>query len=683
MSRQSDRSLPQLSRCCLAAVALCLPLLGVGACDSSSEPSKGSGGAAGAGGGGGAAGAPFVCDLPEPGPNTYQEQREPCADRNPLRNAYFGDLHVHTRLSFDAYADETRAGPREAYRFAKGEPVQVPPLDANGEGTQTLQLSRPLDFAAVTDHAEFLGEVLACITPGAAGYDSETCVAYRVGGPAAVQLMATRLSLPSPNRRPELCGDDGKGCEALARDGWRSTIEAAEEAYDRSSACGFTALIGYEWTGATGVSNLHRNVIFKNDRVLDYPISYMETPTAQELWAQLDCACRRGLEGCEVLAIPHNSNLSNGKMFIPEYPGATDQAGERAQAALRGALEPLVEIFQHKGASECSLEQSQVFGAADELCQFEQFRAGEDCGDGVGSLGMIGSGCVSRYDFVRGALLAGLQEEERLGVNPLRLGIVASTDTHLGAAGAVEEDKYVGHTGGETRTEDRLKLINQPPSGVVSTPGGLVGVWAIENSRSALFDALARRETFGTSGPRITPRLFGGFGLSQGLCGQGDLVAQADATGVPMGGVLDSSMNPGGDAPSFVISVDADPAPGAAPLERVQIVKGWVDANGAPQVRVFDVAGSAGRGGADPNTCELQGSGDMNLCAVWQDPAFVASERAFYYVRALENPTCRWSWRQCLALPVAERPEACSDAGTAKLIQERAWTSPIWYSPAP
>src|SRR5690606_746033 len=148
------------------------------------------------------------------------------------------------------------------------------------------------------------------------------------------------------------------------------------------------------------------------------------------------------------------------------------------QAALRGALEPLVEIFQHKGASECSLEQSQVFGAADALCQFEQFRAGEDCGAGVGSVGMIGRGCVSRYDFVRGALLAGLQEEERLGVNPLRLGIVASTDTHLGAAGAVEEDKYVGHTGGETRTEDRLKLINQPPSGVVSTPGGLVGVWA-------------------------------------------------------------------------------------------------------------------------------------------------------------------------------------------------------------
>lgn len=677
---QSERSLPRVICCSLAAFVLCLPLASVGACSSSGgDGDSASGG--GSGGSAGVAGAPFVCDLPEPGPSTYQEQREPCADRNPLRNAYFGDLHVHTRLSFDAYADETRAGPREAYRFAKGEAIQVPPLDASGQGTQTLQLSRPLDFAAVTDHAEFLGEVLACLTPGAVGYDSQTCVAYRVGGPAAVQLMGTRLSNPAPNRRPELCGDDGEGCEALARDGWRSVIEAAEEAYDRSSACGFTAMIGYEWTGATGVSNLHRNVIFKNDRVLDYPISYMETPTAQELWAQLDCACRRGVEGCEVLAIPHNSNLSNGKLFIPEYPGATDEAGQRAQAALRGALEPLVEIFQHKGASECSLQQSQVYGAADELCQFEQFRTATDCGDGVGSLGMIGSGCVSRYDFVRGALLAGLKEEARLGINPLRLGIVAGTDTHLGAAGAVEEDKYVGHTGGETRPADRLRVISQPPSGIVSTPGGLMGVWATENTRSALFEALARRETFGTSGPRITPRLFGGFGLSQGLCGQSDLVAQADAAGVPMGGVLDSSMNPDGSAPSFVVSVDADPASGSAPLERVQIVKGWVDAAGTPQVRVFDVAGSAGRGGADAATCALQGSGDMSLCAVWQDPAFVASERAFYYVRALENPTCRWSWRQCLAMPAAERPEACADPSVAKLIQERAWTSPIWYSP--
>ncbi|MEZ4230984.1 MAG: DUF3604 domain-containing protein [Polyangiaceae bacterium] len=649
--------------------------LGPTACGSNADVTQGSGGAGGAGG------AAYVCELPERKPSSYVEDREPCADHDPLRSAYFGDLHVHTRLSFDAYADQTRVGPREAYRFAKGDPIRVAPLDSNGEGTQTLQLKRPLDFVAVTDHAEFLGEVLACITPGEPGYDTQFCQDYRVGGPAAVQNIAIPLSSPAPTRRKDVCGDDRKGCEQLARDGWRTLIDAAEEAYDKTSSCSFTALIGYEWTGATGVSNLHRNVIFKNDRVLDYPVTYMETPTAVELWARLDCECRRAIDGCEVLAIPHNSNLSNGKMFIPEYPGTNGIEQERAQAKLRGAMEPLVEIFQHKGSSECSYAQSSVYGELDDQCQFEQFREGMDCGDKTGALGMINGGCVSRYDFVRGALLTGLSEEQRLGTNPLQLGIIASTDTHLGAPGAVDEEQFLGHTGGETQLEDRLQVITQPPSGVISTPGGLVGVWSTENSRSAIFEALARRETFGTSGPRITPRFFGGFGLDMAACGKADWIATADAQGVPMGGSLERSMNPQGNAPSFIVSVDADPDPSAAPLERVQIVKGWVDAAGKSHVAVYDVAGQAGRGSLDLDSCEAGGEGDSNLCSAWVDPDFDPSLRAFYYVRALQNPTCRWSWLQCLGLPEAERPEACSDPSVTKQIQERAWTSPIWYEP--
>ncbi|MGE3669634.1 MAG: DUF3604 domain-containing protein [Polyangiaceae bacterium] len=653
----------------LGCVLLSVPT----ACGSNPEVTQGSGGSGGAAG--------YKCDLPEAKPSSYVESREPCADHNPLRNAYFGDLHVHTRLSFDAYADQTRVGPREAYRFAKGDAISVAPLDANGQGTQTLQLKRPLDFVAVTDHAEFLGEVLACITPGATGYDSEFCQNYRIGGPSAVQQIALPLSAPEPKRREDLCGADGNGCESLARDGWQTLIDAAEEAYDKTSSCSFSALIGYEWTGATGVSNLHRNVIFKNDRVLDYPVTYMETPKAQELWARLECECRRAIDGCEVLAIPHNSNLSNGKMFIPEYPGATSIEEERDQAKLRGAMEPLVEVFQHKGSSECSYAQSSNYGEVDEQCQFEQFREGMDCGETTGALGMINGGCVSRYDFVRGALLAGLSEEARLGTNPLRLGMISSTDTHLGAPGAVDEDQFLGHTGGETKLEDRLQKIIQPPSGVISTPGGLVGVWSTENSRSAIFEALARRETFGTSGPRITPRFFGGFGLDMAACGKADWVATADAQGVPMGATLDASMNPQGSAPSFIVSVDADPDSSAAPLERVQIVKGWVDADGKSHVAVYDVAGQAGRGTLNLDTCETGGEGDSNLCAAWVDPSFDPGVRAYYYVRALENPTCRWSWRQCLSLPEVERPEACSDPSVAKQIQERAWSSPIWYEP--
>lgn len=644
-----------------------------------SSAKGGGGNVGGAGGSGGE--APFVCPHPEPeNPTTYVEAREPCADKNPLRNPYFGDLHVHTVLSFDAWGDNVRVTPRQAYGFARGQSMELP-LSVTSTETRSFALDRPLDFAAVTDHAEFLGEVSVCTDPTHPDYDTQTCTDYRVPGAPGIQSLAQRLAQPNPNRPGELCGDEG--CEPRAKSAWEMVLAATEEAYDRTSACSFTSFVAYEYTAVTGTSNLHRNVIFKTDRAPELPVSYFEANTPTKLWEQLDCQCRRGLDGCEVLAIPHNPNFSNGKMFLPQYPGAEGLEAQASAAELRQRLEPLVEIMQHKGSSECLPQSPGILGAVDELCSFEQSRiVQQECGDGeVGNLGMINAGCYSKNDFVRGALLTGLEEKQRLGVNPFKLGIISSTDTHMGTPGAVSEESYPGHTGAEAATAGRLGDISQPPSGVIGNPGGLVGVWAVENSRPALFEALARRETFGTSGPRIVPRFFGGWGLPGDLCEGADGVAAADAAGVPMGGTLPARA---GDSavPSFYVAADRDSADATAQLERAQVIKGWIDASGQAQIQVYEVAGESTGASVDEATCERQGSGADSLCAVWTDPDFDPALPAYYYVRVLETPSCRWSWRQCLALPAAERPESCTDAGgLGRSQQERAWTSPIWYTP--
>jgi hypothetical protein len=644
----------------------------------------GEAGAAGEANGAGGEDGEFQCvpALPE-GPTDIPEEREVCADKNPLRNAYFGDLHVHTMLSFDAYADDVRLGPEDAYAFARGQSVMVPPLDSQGNGTQPLKLDRPLDFAAVTDHAEFLGEVIMCTTPGSAAYNSEFCTSYRTGGAKAIQMIALPLSFSRPSRSAEVCGEDGQGCVPTSKEGWSRIQKATEAAYDRSSACSFTSLHGYEWTGATGVSNLHRNVIFRDKYVPDYPVSYMEAPSEHQLWDRLECGCPKGLKGCQVLAIPHNSNLSNGKMFQTVYPGAMGETQEAEKAAFRRRMEPLVEIYQHKGTSECVNGLSGILGAPDELCDQEQQRkTAKDCGESVGSLGLVGGGCSASRDFVRGALLSGLQEQKRIGENPFRLGIIASTDTHMGTPGATDEGSWKGHTGFESTPEGRLTNQTQPPSGIQANPGGLVGVWAVENTRHALFDALARRETFGTSGTRIVPRLFGAWSLPADLCSSPTMIQQADTAGVPMGGIL-GAKPAAATAPVFSLSALRDPAANAAQLQRLQMVKGWVGTDNQAHIKVFDVAGSATNGASvDTTTCALVGTGSDSLCTQWQDPEFDPQAMAFYYLRVVENPSCRWSWRLCLSLPEAQRPASCSDDTVAKTIQELAWTSPIWYTPS-
>jgi len=595
-----------------------------------------------------------------------------CDAYDPARSVYWGDLHVHTAYSFDAWLHDVRIDPDQAYRFAQGEPVGLPPLDERGQPTQTVQIDRALDFAAVTDHAEFLAEVEACTTEGSAAYGSTLCVDYRANQNGALVTFGVQLGLPAPTRFEQICGEGGVDCEALAQEVWQRTIDAAEAHDDGGPACRFTTFVGYEWSGMQSLSNLHRNVVFRGTQVPPRPLSYYEAPSAQALWDALGQECLAGIPGCDVLAIPHNSNWSNGRLFRVEYPGAGSEA-EQAQA--RAAMEPLVEVFQHKGDSECINGVSGVLGEPDELCDFEKLRVPpfEDCGDGVGSNGMLGAGCVSRRDYLRGALLEGLREQVRIGANPFQLGFIASTDTHNGTPGAVAEGAYVGHVGREEGTA-LGRLTGEVPAGPRNGPGGLVAVWATENARDAIFDALRRRETYGTSGPRMTVRVFGGYGLPADLCERGDLVAVGDAEGVPMGGQLPAF--PGEGAPRMVVSALRDPQ--GLPLQRVQVIKGWIDDADEAHVTVFDAAGGDNGATVDPKTCEPQGEGADALCTVWSDPQFDPSRPAYYYVRVVENPRCRWSATDCQALG-AMAPAVCDELPTT--IQERAWTSPIWYTP--
>jgi hypothetical protein len=374
-------------------------------------------------------------------------------------------------------------------------------------------------------------------------------------------------------------------------------------------------------------------------------------------------------------------------MFFLDYQQEA-LAEQQRRAALRARVEPLVEIMQVKGDSECRNGMAGVVGS-DELCDFEKFRPDglEDCGDGTGEGALGGIGCISRRDFVRYALVEGLREEERIGVNPFKLGITAATDTHNASPGDTEEGSDDGaHGNGQIRPEQRLHSAAEIVAPARANPGGLFGVWAEENSRTSLFAAMKRRETFGTSGTRIRPRLFGGWSYAEELCDSDDVVRAAYEGGVAMGGDLPEPGPEPAAAPTFVATALRDAGTPSLPgtrLERIQIVKGWVGDDGEVHQAIYDAVGSAGDDeGVDPGTCEVDGSGRDSLCAVWRDPEFDPGRRAVYYARVLERPSCRWTARQCLAYADAEqKPSGCTDPAVPRTIRERAWTSPIWYTP--
>ena len=619
--------------------------------------------------------------------------RADCENRLAEKQALFGDLHVHTSVSMDANAMGTLATPEDAYRYATGGSIEVPSGDPE-TGMRSARIDRPLDFAAVTDHAEWMAEVSLCTTPGSATYSSTGCQIFR-GEDESWLARLLRLKgfrarigglLGLAGRRDDVCGDDDEICRAELGAVWRANQEAAESFYDRSEACSFTTFHAWEYSHSPYSTKVHRNIVLRNELSPELPISSLETPREMDLRRQLARLCNDTDTGCEAIAIPHNPNLSNGQMFKVEYADLP-LAEQRAQAALRARLEPIVEMMQIKGESECRDGMYGVVGAADELCGFEKARdMGQpelmDCGEEAEWGAQAGRGCTSRTDFVRYALLEGLREEDRIGVNPYPFGFIGSTDNHMATPGGVVEYD-VPYKFGATPTQ-LLSVGERKRGPAFWNPGGLAGVWAEENSRDAIFDALKRRETFATSGPRIIPRFFGGWDFDPSMCVGPGFATAGYARGVPMGGRL-AAGPAGGAAPSFAVSALADPGVSGHPgglLERIQIVKGWVDEEGLFHQEIFDVAGDP-QGGADVDldTCAPNGPGATALCAVWSDPDFDPSIDALYYARVVENPSCRWSTHLCLSLPEDERPDGCTSDRLPKVIQERAWTSPIWYSP--
>ncbi len=607
----------------------------------------------------------------------------------------FGDLHVHTALSNDAYSFGLRVGPDGAYRYAFGEPIGLPPHGPGGDATREVRIDRPLDFAAVTDHAEFLGEGVLCTDPDSEVYDTEFCAeAFRTaeGRPRALLL---RIFSPWSWRDSSVCGDDGARCARAAAGAWQEIVRAAEAWNDPAPACARTTFAAYEYSSHRLGSNLHRNVIFAGSAVPALPTSYLEANREWKLWEALDRDCIGAGTGCDALAIPHNSNLSGGRMFKVDYPGAWGLESKRARAALRVRMEPIVEIMQHKGDSECREGLPGVVGS-DELCGFEKFesemfveRTGSadpgECYEGPLADWLPHLTCLSRQSYVRGALIEGLRQEAELGVNPFKVGLMASTDTHNALAGGVDERTYPGHLGnGDATAERRTTWDGAVPGNARNNPGGLIGVWAEENSRASIFAAMRRREVFGTSGPRIVPRFFGGWVYRDDLCDDPGLVRRAYDRGLPMGSDL-PPRPAGAGAPVFLATALADPGTPDAPgglLQRIQVIKGWIGEDGAHHQRVFEVAGTPGSAAdVDLETCRPRGPGHARLCSIWRDPEFDPEVRAVYYARVVENPSCRYTAWQCLSLRDGRRPGGCDDPARAKLIQERAWTSPIWYTP--
>jgi len=612
-------------------------------------------------------------------------EREACAERTALRRPFFGDTHVHTGFSFDAWGQGTLAGPDDAYRYAKGHTIGMQPYDAEGHPQGQVKLRRPLDFAVVTDHSDLLGETRICGDPSLPGHDSLICRVVRRFPALGYALINGHVYSSEHPSRYSFCGEGGRLCLDAAQAPWRTTQAAAEAHYDRSAACRFTSFVGYEWTGMPGGQNIHRNVIFASEVAQDVPTTYIETPSAEGLWRALERECLEGKPGCDVIAIPHNSNVSNGLMWTTTRGDGGPITAADARRRMR--LERLVEITQHKGDSECRAGVVAGIGAGieDELCGFETVayarmqdmaRVPEDS-------------TIPPLVYVREVLGEGLVQGRRLGINPFQFGVIGSTDTHLATPGMVDEDQYVGHAAGTVSMRFGVPAYPDRPD---FNPGGLAVVWAEENSRPSLFAAMKRRETYGTSGPRMRVRFFGGWAYPNDLCSDPELVAKGYAQGVPMGSELPPRPVEAGAAPRFAMTALRDPGGGgvpSTPLQRIQVIKGWVEGD-ASRERVYEVAGRADSSAdVDLATCAPRGEGMDQICTVWTDPDFDPATPAFYYARVIENPSCRWnSWVcmragvDCAAGHVPDGMAACCDPSVPKTIQERAWTSPIWYTPA-
>jgi hypothetical protein len=631
---------------------------------------------------------------------------------------FYGDLHLHTTYSNDAWSWGTKVTPAMAYAFAKGEAVKVPAIQVRSEegilaGDVTVRRSWPLDFMAVTDHAESLGGNAQFDDPESPRGRTNEAKQYRANpvhggrgrggrggetvqepppvvpgaaagrGAAAVGPAGGAAAPGRGGAAAPAAGGGGRGADPLMRDpGWMSrvwteTIKAANDAYEPGK---FTALVGYEWTATRG-GWIHRNVIF-NGADAPPPFSASQSTRPEDLWTYLESVRAAGQD---VLAIPHNSNYNNSG-FVFDWNTSDDKPIDKAYAERRALNEPLVEIGQNKGTSETSPGLS----PNDEFANFEIF-------DTVRNSTIGGK-------YVRQAYGRGLVIESKAGANPYKMGIVGGSDIHNGLSVSYEDGFAGGHFGVASNilpsgnfARNTLGLDTIGPNGatergpdgdasILWAPGSLTGVWAEENTRNAVFAALKRKETFATSGTRLRLRMFGGWSYPAGLLSGRDWVKEAYAQGVPMG--ADLPVRPANAAaPMLVLQAMKDPD--GANLDRIQVVKVWLDGERAME-RVFDVVASGGRTinavsgrvkGAVGNTVNLQNGKYINsigaamLSAVWRDPAFNADQAAVYYARVLEIPTPRWS----TLLAIKNRLPLNTEVPAT--IQERGWSSPIWYTP--
>jgi len=597
----------------------------------------------------------------------------PYAGRNYPTRPYFGDTHLHTAFSMDAGAFGARLGPTDAYRFARGEEV-------TSSSGQPVKLSRPLDFLVVADHSDGFGffptlmggdpELLA--TPqGRKWYDQ---IRSGHGAEAAIDIIQSfgKGELPK--------GFPFPGTTAY-RSAWQEIIKAADDYNDPGR---FTAFIGFEWTSNTGGNNLHRNIIFReNGAKASLVEPYTTLPplgsdNPEDLWKWM--AATEEKTGSEILAIAHNGNLSNGRMF--PVVEAFDKKLDRNYVETRARWERLYETTQTKGTGEAH----PYLSPNDEFASFEIWDKGNLDGSVAKKKEML------EFEYARSALKNGLLLEAQFGTNPYKFGLIGSSDAHTGLA-AMEEENFFGKTTPQEPGPERMTrtFFDNPGTGVKVMDwevgaSGYAAVWATGNTRAALFDAMQRRETYATTGPRMAVRFFGGWDFAPADAHNRLPAAIGYGKGVPMGGELNSA--PQGKSPTFLVAALKDPI--GANLDRIQVIKGWMDAKGMLHEKVYDVVwGDAdkrkpGQDGKLPpvgSTVDVANAtwtntiGDPELITVWRDPDFDAGQRAFYYARVLEIPTPRWTAYDAKRYGVKPLP------GTTMTLQERAYTSPIWYTP--
>jgi hypothetical protein len=591
----------------------------------------------------------------------------PYSGRRFPTQVFWGDTHLHTSNSLDARAFGATLGPEEAYRFARGEEV----MSSHG---MRLKLSRPLDWLVIADHSDGMGAMNEIVAGNPQLLRDPTVKDWseRVNAGGETALMATMDVITSftSGQIPKVLLED-----KFAQSIWDRYLKTAE-AFNEPGR--FTAMIGYEWTSTEGGNNLHRNVLYRDGADLArrmLPYTTTESFNPEDLWTWMD---RFEAEtGGDVLALAHNGNLSNGIMFPVETNPETGRPLTGAYAETRAKWEPLYEATQIKGDSETH----PFLSPNDEFADYETW-------DKANLGPVLKEDRMLQYEYAREALKNGLKLEATLGTNPYKFGMVGSTDSHTGLATAEEENFFGKHSGVEPSAErwehvvgdlGALKII-----GWEMTASGYAGVWATENTREALFDAMERKEVYGTTGPRMIVRLFGGWDFAAEDA-RTRLPAEVGYTkGVPMGG--DLAPRPDGKAPSFLVAAAKDPYSGN--LDRIQIVKGWLDGTGQTHEKVFDVVWSGDRA-PDANgllppvgdTVDVASAtwtntiGAPELITVWADPEFDSGQKAFYYARVIEIPTPRWTTYD------AKRFAVQMSADVPMKTQERAYTSPIWYTP--